>query len=166
MTPKSPKLSGYALKSLWRAMASRRGRRALKSDVLGPRLREQIILHVSSLNDCAVCSSMHGKRAARLGLDSGQIAAARGAPLDSFDARTRAALAYAELRTLDGERDAPDVVAAFEAAYSDEEQAAVRAVVDLFTFNNRFNNTWEGILPGAKQRRRKLGIGGAGGDGE
>ena len=34
----------------------------------------------------------------------------------------------------------------------------VRAIIDGMTFANRFNNTWEGLLPGAAARRRKLGI--------
>jgi AhpD family alkylhydroperoxidase len=150
---KPPKLSGYALRSLARAW---KGRRAV--GVLPAKLREQIVLHVSSLNECAVCSSIHGKAAAAVGLEAGEVAAARSLSLDGVDPRTRLAVRYAELRTLDGESGAPEDVAAFEAAYSPEEQAAVRTLVDLFTFNNRFNNTWEGILPGAAARRRKLGI--------
>ena len=73
--------------------------------------------------------------------------------------RTRAALRYAELRTVGWENDFPDDVAAFEKAFTPEEQREVRAIADLFTFNNRFNNTWVAVLPGAQARRQRLGIG-------
>ena len=50
------------------------------------------------------------------------------------------------------------VVDAFESAFDDAIKREVRTVVDLFTFNNRFNNTWEGLVPGAAKRRNALGL--------
>ncbi len=64
---------------------------------------------------------------------------------------------YAELRTRDLEADYPEEVNAFEATFTPDEQVALRATVDLFTFNNRFNNTWDG-LPGAGRIKRRLGV--------
>ncbi len=41
--------------------------------------------------------------------------------------------------------------------FSADERAAVRATVDLFTFTNRFSNTWERLRGGAALRRRLIG---------
>lgn len=151
---KAPTLSRYALCSLGRALRN-------ASSLLGGidrRLREEIILHVSSVNSCPVCSAVHGGRAHRIGLSDGDIAHARELDVSGWDERTRVALRYAELRTTDHEHEHPEEVAAFERHFTPKQQAAVRATVDLFTFTNRFNNTWEQLLPGAAARRRRYGI--------
>ena len=152
----SPKLTGRALSSLARA-AKNAG--ALRGKRIGSQLRERIILHVSAANSCAVCSATHGAVGRVVGLDAEDVRESRALdPPVTLDERTRVALRYAELRTR-GEEDAhPEDVRRFELLFDEEERREVRAVVDLFTFNNRFNNTWEGVLPGAAARRRRLGI--------
>ncbi len=153
---KPPKLSGRALSSLGRAV---RNAGALRGEAIGAQLRETVILHVSAVNSCAVCSAAHGVAGRKAGLSDGDIAAARACePPESLDERTRAALRYAELRTRGEEAEHPEDVRRFEGLFSNAEQREVRAIVDLFTFNNRFSNTWESVLPGAARRRRKLGI--------
>jgi AhpD family alkylhydroperoxidase len=137
---KPPVLSTYAVRSLARAVARWP---AAKGRGVDPALRERIILHVSAVNTCRVCTAFHVRSARRIGLDEADIAEACALDLGARDERTRAALRYAELRTLDLERDHPDEVATFEAIFTPPEQRAIRATVDLFTFNNRFNNTWE-----------------------
>ncbi|MBS1123069.1 MAG: Carboxymuconolactone decarboxylase family [Deltaproteobacteria bacterium] len=151
---KPPTLSRYALCCLGRALL------AAPALVRGidRRLREEIILHVSSVNSCPVCSAVHGFWAHRIGLTDSEIAHARDVNVDGWDHRTRVALRYAELRTADHEREHPEDVAAFEREFSTRERAAVRAFVDFFTFTNRFNNTWERLLPGAAARRQRLNI--------
>lgn len=141
MTP--PRLSGHALRCLARALGSPR---ALLGGALDARLRERIILRVSSVNRCPVCAGVHGVVGRAAGLAPAEIGAACRADLGDDDERTRAALRYAELRTEDRERDAPADVERFEELFSTREQAAVRAVVDLFTFANRFNNSWLAAL--------------------
>jgi len=143
----APVLSCHALRSLARAVV--RWPRA-KGRGVDPALRERVILHVSAINTCAVCTAFHVRSAKRIGLDGDDIAAACALDLGGRDERTRAALRYAELRTLDLERDHPDEVARFEALFSPDERAAIRATVDLFTFNNRFNNTWQRWLVPAR----------------
>ena len=150
-----PALSCHALRSLARALARWP---AAKGRGVDPQLRERVILHVSAVNSCAVCTSFHVRAARRIGLDEGDIGAACALDLGPRDERTRAAMRYAEVRTLDLEREHPEEVARFEAAFTPDEQAALRATVDLFTFNNRFNNTWERWLPGAEALRRRLGV--------
>ena len=59
---------------------------------------------------------------------------------------TRVALRYAELRTAGVEDGNPDDLARFDQAFSGREQREIRAVVDLFIFTNRFNNTWEAAV--------------------
>ena len=147
-------LSGYALKSVARAMAHPL---SLRCKTIGPRLREQVVLRVSAVNRCAVCSAIHGVVARAEGLTKDDIRKARIALDDEgHDERTRVALRYAELRTAEQETAFPEAVDAFERMFNEEERREIRAIVDLFTFNNRFNNTWEGVLPGADGRRRNL----------
>ena len=148
------KLSRHGLRSLVRVI-TRPG--AVRGKAIGTRLREQIILHVSAVNECAVCSAIHATGAKACGLDRQDIAAARQAAED-LDERTRLALRYAELRTLDQLDRHDDVQRDFAAAYSPAERQEIDALADLFTFNNQFNNTWESLLPGAAARRRKLGL--------
>jgi AhpD family alkylhydroperoxidase len=156
---KVPKLSMYAFRSVVRAMTNRD---ALQGGALPEQLRERIVLHVSSINHCAVCSTIHTRSALARGLEPDDVTQALARDHSALDERTRAALRYAELRTLDRLTDGSDEVTAavsdLERFYSPEERSEIDAVVDLFTFYNRANNTWEGLLPGARSRRRKLGI--------
>jgi AhpD family alkylhydroperoxidase len=151
------RLSMYALRSLLRSLV--RLRDLLARRAVDARLREAVILHVSSTNSCAVCSMVHGRRAARLGVSAESIAVARGPSPAGLGEPTATALRYAELRTLDREPSDPETVASFEQAFDPAQRAHLRAVIDLFTFTNRFNNTWEAWLPGARRRRQELGIG-------
>jgi AhpD family alkylhydroperoxidase len=151
---KAPKLSGHALSSIARALTSKE----FWTPTLDPLLKERIVLHMSKQNGCAVCSSLHMRRAERLGLSEDEVKAAQHADVAEFDEKTRAALRYAVLRTTNSEASDEGAVRTFEAMYSAEEQAAIRSVIDTFTFNNRFNNTWESLLPGAEARRKKIGI--------
>lgn len=153
----APGLDRPALAAFGRAL---RDVSAWRGRHIGPRLRELIILHVSSVNGCPVCSAMHGVWARSVGVQKADITAARGcepSPED-FDARTELALRYAEARTLRREDREPETVRRFEQAFDTDEQREVRAVVDLFTFNNRINNSWERWVPGARRRRERLGL--------
>jgi AhpD family alkylhydroperoxidase len=151
----SPKLSAYAILSLARALNHPL---SLLGRAIGGRLREQIVLRVSSINRCAICSAVHGTVAKIEGLSGEDIRRARSREhFEAEDERTQAALRYAEVRTANLEAEFPEVVETFERLMTPEEQREVQAIVDLFTFNNRFNNTWEGVLPGAKGRRTGLG---------
>jgi AhpD family alkylhydroperoxidase len=152
----APKLSWYAIQSLARALTHPG---ALLGRAIGGALRERVTLRVSSLNSCAICSAVHGVVARVEGLTADDIRQARTADGDEQqDGRTRAALRYAELRTAGVEDGNPDDLARFQQAFSPREQREIRAVVDLFTFTNRFNNTWEAAVPGAGSRRRRLGL--------
>jgi AhpD family alkylhydroperoxidase len=146
-----PKLS---LRAVERGIRGALSYATLRRRRLPPALREAIVLHVSAVNECPICSSIHARIAAQLGVSPDEIAALRAGQGAPIGPRADVAIRYAADRTL-GRADA-SVLAAFEAAFDPEEQREVRALVDLFTFNNAFNNTWEGILPGAARRRRGL----------
>jgi AhpD family alkylhydroperoxidase len=143
------------MRSLWRA-GTNPG--ALLGRRIGAALREQLIVHVSSVNDCAVCAGAHTVIGRAAGVSSERLAAARRQELPD-DERARAAVRYAELRTRGLEAESPEVVREFEERFDPEEQREIRAIVDAFTFVNRFNNSWESWLPGAEARRRRLGLG-------
>ncbi|MGZ3477551.1 MAG: carboxymuconolactone decarboxylase family protein, partial [Polyangiales bacterium] len=143
------KLSVRAIASGLRAQLSGDFRRR----VIDPRLREAIILRISAVNECPVWSMVHERLAARLGISPDEIDRAREGESD-LDPRARIAFRFAEARTLD--RPNEKAVAEFERAFDAREQREIRAVVDYFTFTNAFNNTWEGVLPGAARRRREL----------
>jgi AhpD family alkylhydroperoxidase len=150
----APRLSLAAIRSLGRAL---RHAPALRGQHIGPQLRERIILHVSSLNGCPVCSVAHGLVGRAVGLDRQDIRAARSCdPPAELDERTRIAMRFAELVVLDEHDD--EAERRFDETFSHAEQEEIRAIVDLFVFNNRANNTWEAALPGARWRRRALGL--------
>jgi AhpD family alkylhydroperoxidase len=152
----APKLNRHAIRAFFRALG---GKDAMRARVVDRKLREAVAIHVSSLNSCAVCSSIHERKARAMGMSDDEIRAAQAREsAEASDPRARTALRYAEIRTFDQEKDFPDEVALFEAEFGDAEQRELRAVIDQMTFNNRFNNTWESILPGAAERRKKLGI--------
>jgi AhpD family alkylhydroperoxidase len=150
-----PKLSADSLRSLARAV---RHPLLWRCKTIGPQLRERIILRVSSVNRCVVCSSIHGAVARAVGVSQQQVGEARDPKQAPDDDRARLALRYAELRTAGMEADFPEEVACFEEAFSSLEREEIRVLVDLFTFNNRFNNTWESLLPGRGWRRRRAGM--------
>ena len=142
----SPKLSLTAI---------RRGARSLadfQTRVLPPKLREAIALHVSAVNECPVCSSVHDRIAERLGISADEVKSARAG--DGSDAREQIALDYASARTLNRQDDA--LQRRFRETFNEAEQREINAVIDRMTFNNAFNNTWEGILPGAAKRRSRF----------
>jgi AhpD family alkylhydroperoxidase len=152
----TPTLTLASLRSLGRAA---RNADAVLGRRIGARLREILVLHVSSVNGCPVCSAAHDALGRVSGLDGDDIRDARACdPAERFDERTQVALRYAELRTKGDEGDDPLALEQLRAFFSPEERREIRAVVDLFTFNNRFNNTWERILPGAAQRRARMGL--------
>ena len=149
-----PRLSWSAVRALLRAGIRPR---ALLGRRIGAALREQLIVHLSSLNECVVCAATHTVLGRAAGVSSETLACACRRQLPD-DERARAALRYAELRTQGLEAESPAEVERFERLFAPEERREVRAIVDAFTFANRFNNSWESWLPGAEARRRWLGL--------
>ena len=100
-------------------------------------------------------NELQGRTALVTGGASG-IGAACARDLGGDDDATRAMLRYAEVRTLDAEAAHPEAAEALARHFDAATRAGIRATIDMFTFTNRFNNTWEAILPGAARRRRRF----------
>lgn len=115
------------------------------------------MVHVSAVNDCAVCTAAHTALGRATGVSEDALACAREQRLPA-DPRVRTALRYAELRTRAVEHQEPQVTRQLEQLFDAEERREIRAIVDAITFANRFNNSWEPWLPGAGSRRRWLGM--------
>ena len=148
------KLNGYALRCLLRVVG--RPWRWLARP-LDPAFREKVVLRVSAVNSCFVCSAIHEAWATAHDVPKGEIACVRTKQIT--DPRLRAALDYADVRTLDDRRGQLAQAATLAQLFSAPERAALDTVIDLYTFTNRFNNTWEGLLPGSERRRQAQGIG-------
>ncbi|MGO4326862.1 carboxymuconolactone decarboxylase family protein [Cupriavidus sp. 2TAF22] len=84
---------------------------SVKQSSLGPRLVELVQLRVSQINGCGMCIDMHWRDLVKQGLDPRHLNAVAGwreAPF--FNARERAALAWAEAVNALPHRDDTDAV--------------------------------------------------------
>ena len=110
-------------------------------------LAELLKLRVSQLNGCAYCVQMHVRDARKLGVPPAQVdlvAAWREAgPI--FDARTRAALGWAEAVTKIAETQAPDDVYAEARRHFDEGQMAA------LTWGIAAINAWNRVAIASRQ---------------
>jgi AhpD family alkylhydroperoxidase len=110
-------------------------------------LAELLKLRVSQMNGCAYCVQMHVRDARKIGVPAAQLdllAAWREAG-KVFDARTRAALGWAESVTRIAETQAPDDVYAEARRYFDEDQMAA------LTFGIATINAWNRIAISSRQ---------------
>ncbi len=98
--------------------------------------REQIALHVSSLNDCHYCIGSH--RAVLAGLGEGKQTIADAEAGRSSDVKTRAGLEFAaKLTRQPGAVAQGDIDQLRSAGWSDQEAEEIIKVVSLFSFLNR-----------------------------
>lgn len=98
---------------------------SVKQSTLGHRMVEMINLRVSQINGCGVCVDMHWRDLIKQGVEPrhlNAIAGWREAPF--FDARERAALAWAEAVNALPHRDSTDEVYPELSQHFDEEQIA------------------------------------------
>lgn len=98
---------------------------SVKQSSLGHRLVEMVNLRVSQINGCGVCVDMHWRDLVKQGADPRHLNAVAGwreAPF--FDARERAALAWAEAVNALPHRDTTDEVYPELSQHFDEEQIA------------------------------------------
>ncbi|AFZ69293.1 carboxymuconolactone decarboxylase family protein [Deinococcus peraridilitoris] len=107
---------------------------------LSPRLREQIAVLVAQLNNCGYCLAAHTAAAKRAGIDESELQANYQA--DSGDAKTKAALQFARIVTLErGQIREDDLRAVLLAGYSEQEVLEIIAHVALSVFTNYISNT-------------------------
>lgn len=122
---------------------------SVKQSSLGQHLIEVILLRVSQINGCGVCIDMHWRDLVRQGMEPRHINAVAGwreAPF--FDARERAALAWAEAVNALPQRD--DTDAAFRELrehFSDNEIAELSYAVAVIKGWNMINLSLRNQIP-------------------
>lgn len=121
--------------------------RSVKESALGLRLVELVYLRVSQMNGCGYCVRTHVHRARAAGETDERlhmVAVWRDCAL--FDARERAALAWAEALTRIAETHAPDdVYAEVRRHFSEPETVALTLAVGTI-------NTWNRVSIGFRYR--------------
>ena len=129
--------------------------RALARPRISPALREQILLTVTSVNDCRYCNWGHTALALRKGVDMNAL----GQTLDSGylcadSTPEEVAILYAQhVASEQGQVD-PGAEWALAAAWTPAEQAEIRAYVTAITFGNLAGNSADAWL--ARLRRRPV----------
>lgn len=113
---------------------------ANKAFSLSLALRELIKMRVSQINGCAYCLNIHAPEARAAGVSQQQLdvlAAWRESP--AFDARERAALAWAEALTRLEQTGAPDAdYAQLVAVFSPQEAVELTLAINTINAWNRF----------------------------
>jgi AhpD family alkylhydroperoxidase len=113
---------------------------ATKSVSLPDALCELVKLRVSQINGCAFCLNLHAPAAREAGLSQQKLdvlAAWRESP--AFDAKERAALAWAEALTRLEATGAPDAdYALLAAAFDERERVELTLVITTINAWNRF----------------------------
>lgn len=107
---------------------------------LPAQLIDLVYLRVSQINGCAYCIDMHSRDLLKAGMNVEKLVLvpAWHEAGDLFDARERAALAWAESLTRVAETGAPDKdYEAVAAAFSDKELADLTIAISLMNAYNR-----------------------------
>jgi AhpD family alkylhydroperoxidase len=120
---------------------------------LSPVLIDLVYLRVSQINNCAYCLDMHTRDLLKKGVKIEKLALlpAWAEAGDLFDARERAALAWAETVTLVAETNVPDqAYQAARAVFEERELVDLTLAIGLMNVYNRmaisFRNTPQAVL--------------------
>ena len=121
--------------------------RALVRPRISPALREQIMLAVTSVNDCRYCNWGHTALALRNGVDLAALRQTLGSGSLSTDSTPeKVAILYAQ-HVASGHGDAdPGAERALAAAWTPAEQAEIKAYVTAITFGNLTGNSADAWL--------------------
>ncbi len=118
---------------------------------LDPGFREEIMLSVAGANSCRQCSFAHRQWALAEGVSAAELASLEGLDTESFDARTWAALAWAQAYARGDFGEVPDAIDAnFRQHFSPEEQADIELVVRTMYWMNETSN---GVRAGLKRAK-------------
>ena len=99
------------------------------------------MLAVAGANSCRQCSFAHREWALAEGLPEAELAALEGLDAESFDARTWAAIAWAQAYARSDLAEVPDAVDAnFRQHFSAQEQADIELVVRTMYWMNETSN--------------------------
>ncbi|WP_454724833.1 MULTISPECIES: carboxymuconolactone decarboxylase family protein [Cupriavidus] len=122
---------------------------SVKQSSLGPRLVELVNLRVSQINGCGVCIDMHWRDLIKQGAEPRHLNAVAGwreAPF--FDARERAALAWAEAVNALPQRDDTDAVyPALREQFSENEIAELSYAIAAIRGWNAMNLSLRNQIP-------------------
>ncbi len=112
-----------------------------KSSPIEPALRTLITVRVSQINWCAFCVDINSSTGLKRGLTEAHLEALPEFETSAlFDARTKAALAYATAITYtDREVDA-DLMARLKSCFNDEEIIELTALVAFQNLSSKFNS--------------------------
>ncbi len=122
---------------------------------LDPAFREELMVSVAGVNSCRQCSFAHREWALAEGLPEADLAALEGLEPEHFDARTWAAIAWAQAAAGSDFADVPELVGAnFRQQFSPQEQADIELVAKTMAWMNRASNTVDAGL--SRLRRRPV----------
>jgi AhpD family alkylhydroperoxidase len=98
------------------------------------------MLRVSQVNGCPSCVDRHASRALTRGIPAAKLAALAGhAASPLFDAREKAALAFAEAATGPGARVDPELQRELRSVFSPDAIVELTALVAFQDMSSRFN---------------------------
>jgi uncharacterized peroxidase-related enzyme len=108
--------------------------------LIAPALRALVMVRVSQLNQCPFCVDLNGSRALERSVPRAQLEAlAHHAISPLFDAREKAALAFADAVTSTGGAVTPALKHALRAAFSDDAIVELAALVAFQNMSSKFN---------------------------
>lgn len=120
---------------------------------LAPALVELVYLRISQINNCAYCLDMHTRDLLKKGekIEKLALVQAWAEAGNLFDAREKAALAWAETVTRVADTNVPDAAfAAVSAVFSEKEVVDLTIAIGLMNTYNRmaisFRNTPQAVL--------------------
>ena len=124
---------------------------------LDPAFREEIMLAVAGANSCRQCSFAHREWALAEGLPEAELAALEGLDAESFDARTWAAIAWAQAYARSDLAEVPDAVDAnFRSTSALRSRRTSQLVARTMYWMNEASN---GVRAGLEAREAHSGAG-------
>lgn len=112
-----------------------------KSSPIEPTLRTLITVLVSQINWCAFCVDINSATGIKRGLTGAHLAALPGFETSAlFDARTKAALAYATAITYTDRKVDADLMARLKSHFSDEAIIELTALIAFQNLSSKFNS--------------------------
>lgn len=120
---------------------------------LDPAFREEVMVAVAGANSSRQCSFAHREWALAEGLPAAELATLEGLQAESFDARTWAAITWAQAAVRSDFTDVPDAIETdFRRRFNRQEQADVELAARAMTWMNTASNTVDAALERLKGR--------------
>ena len=112
-----------------------------KSSPLAPALRSLVTVRVSQLNGCRFCIDLNSATLQKRGVADDKVLALEAwATSGLFDARERAALAYAEAMTLSDRGVDDDLVSGLKQQFDDDAVIELTALIAFQNLSSKFNS--------------------------